>query len=77
MAYACSAICWNDWRNLSTRLRGRADEHWALWIDWYEARLAGGGEPSEKNEIGRVSLPNKTWAQGPEFANASISRLVV
>jgi hypothetical protein len=31
----------------------------------------------EKDETGRVCLPNEAWAQGPEFANASISRLVV
>ncbi len=63
-------------RNLSARLHARGDEHWAVWIDWYEARL-GGGELSEKDEIARVSLPNEAWAQGPGFANASISRLVV
>jgi hypothetical protein len=40
-------------------------------------RPAGGGELSEKDEIARVSLPNEAWAQGPEFANPSISRLVV
>jgi hypothetical protein len=39
--------------------------------------LPGGGELSEKDESDRVSLPNEAWAQGPEFANASISRLVV
>jgi hypothetical protein len=59
------------------RACARGDEHWAVWIDWYEARLAGGGELSEKDEIARVSLPNEAWAQGPEFANPSISRLVV
>jgi hypothetical protein len=67
----------DEWRNLSERLRARGDEHWAVWIDWYEARLAAGGELSEKDEIARVSLPDEAWAQGPEFANASISRLVV
>ena len=49
----------DDWRNLSARLRARGDEHWAVWIDWYEAWLAGGGELSEKDEIARVSLPNE------------------
>jgi hypothetical protein len=52
-------------------------EHWAVWIDWCQARLGGGGELPEKDEIARVSLPNEAWAQGPWFANASISRLVV
>jgi hypothetical protein len=67
----------DEWRNLSARLHARGDEHWAAWIDWYEPRLAGGGEFSEKEEFARVSLPNEAWAQGPGFANASISRLVV
>jgi hypothetical protein len=30
-----------DWHQLSARLRARAAEHWEVWIDWYEARLAG------------------------------------
>src|ERR1700730_2323182 len=59
-ARACPTApsCWEG-RNLSARLRARGDEHWAVWIDWYEAWLAGGGELSEKDEIARVSPPNE------------------
>ena len=67
----------DDWRNLSARLLGRDDEHWAVWIDWYEARLAGGSELSETHEIARVSLSNEVWAEGAAVANSSIARLVV
>jgi hypothetical protein len=65
----------DDWRNLSVRLLGRADENWSVWIDWYEARLIGCVELLERNEIARVSLPNEVWAQGPAVANARISNL--
>ena len=58
------------------QFRGSRDQQRAVWIDGYKARLAG-GELSEKDEIGRVSLPNEARAQGPEFANASISKLLV
>jgi hypothetical protein len=67
----------DDWRNLAQRLRGRSDEHWDVWIDWYETRLAGDAPVSEKNEIARASLPEDVWDQGAAIANASISRLVV
>jgi hypothetical protein len=67
----------DDWRHLSARLLARADEHWGGWIDWYEARLAGGADLSDRIEIARVSLLNEVWAQGAAFANASISSLVV
>jgi hypothetical protein len=66
----------DDWRNLSARLLGRSDEHWGVWTDWYEARLAGGGDLSERNEIARVSLPNEVWARGAADVNASISGFV-
>jgi hypothetical protein len=67
----------DDWKHLSARLLGRDDEHWSVWIDWYEARLAGGVGLPENGEVARVSLPDEVWGQGAAFANASISRLVV
>jgi hypothetical protein len=67
----------DDWRNLSARLLAHRDEHWGIWTDWYEARLAGGVDLSEGIEIARVSLPNEVWVQGAAAANAIISRLVV
>jgi hypothetical protein len=67
----------DDWMTLSARLRARHDEYWDVWTDWYEARLAGSVQPSESDEIARVSLPNEIWAQGAAVANASISRLIV
>jgi hypothetical protein len=68
---------WDEWRNLSARLLGRGDEHWGVWIDWYETRIAGYVDLSERDEIARVSMPNEVWAQGAAIANAGISRLVV
>jgi Protein of unknown function (DUF1629) len=67
----------DDWRTLSTRLLGRSNEHWHVWIDWYEARLAGGGNLSERNEVARVSVANEMWAEGAAVANGHLSRLIV
>lgn len=66
----------DDWRSLTARLLGRTDENWNIWIGWYEARLAGGGELAESQEVARVSLPDEVWAQGPAVANAEISRFI-
>jgi hypothetical protein len=62
-----------DWRKLAGRLRGRTDERWAVWIDWYEARLSGSGKISERDEIARVSVADAAWKQGAAAVNASIS----
>jgi hypothetical protein len=67
----------DDWKRLAARLLGRRDERWQVWVDWYEARLAGHVNVSEADEIARVSLTTEVWAQGPAVANASISRLAV
>jgi len=45
-----------DWKRLAARLLERRDEHWQVWVDWYEARLAGHVNFSEAGEIARVSL---------------------
>ena len=63
----------DDWTHLSSRLLGHADEHWSVWIDWYEAQLAGPAGLLEREEVARASLPNDVWAQGTAFANRSIS----
>jgi hypothetical protein len=65
----------DDWTRLSARLLARADEHWGVWTDWYEARLAGGAQVSEEIEVARVSLPEEDWDRGPAFANARILAL--
>ena len=62
-----------DWRKLVARLRGRTDERWEVWIDWYEARLAGRRDVSEHDEIARVSLADDVWALGAAAVNASIA----
>jgi hypothetical protein len=67
----------DDWQNLAARLFQHANEHWNVWIDWFEARLAGRAELSETDEIARVSLPNEIWTRGPPVANARLSGLEV
>lgn len=60
---------------LEAALRSTADEDWAVWIDWYEDRLAG-RLANEALEIARVMLPNALWEQGPMAVNAEIRRLI-
>ncbi len=54
------------------------NEGWEVWIDWYEARLAGdaGRPPNEALEIARAKIPDKIWKQGPAAVNAEIKRLI-
>jgi hypothetical protein len=51
------------------------DRNWIVWLDWYEARLAG-GQSNEKLEIARATIPNEIWDQGPAVVNAEIKRLI-
>jgi hypothetical protein len=67
----------DDWRQLVARLRARADERWAVWIDWYEARLDGRADVSDTAEIARIALKNDAWSKGAAAVNASISRRIV
>jgi hypothetical protein len=62
----------NDWQQLAARLRARAEERWQVWVDWYEAHLAGPTRLSEEDEIARVSLPNEAWEKGAAAANADL-----
>jgi len=65
------------WEDLRAALLA-ADEGWEVWIDWYEARLAGDADhpPYEALEIARATIPEEIWNQGPEVVNAEIKRLI-
>ena len=67
----------DSWRQLKTALLG-AGEGWKVWIDWYEARLAGDGgrPPDEALEIARATIADEIWKQGPTVVNAEIKRLI-
>ena len=67
----------DDWAHLSSPLLRHADGHWSVWIDWYEAQLAGPAGLLEREEVARVSLPNDVWAQGAAFANMLLRTLRV
>ncbi|MFX4223602.1 MAG: hypothetical protein ACMVO3_23035 [Thalassobaculum sp.] len=54
------------------------DEHWTVWIDWYEDRLKGaaGSRPIiEDLEVARVLIPDEEWEQGAAHVNALIKLL--
>ncbi len=48
------------------------DQHWQVWIDWYEARLAG-RPTSEAYDLAFVKVPEEEWRKGPAAGNAWIA----
>jgi hypothetical protein len=65
------------WRDLKSALLAAGGD-WDVWIDWYEARLAGDAArpPNEALEIARATIPDEIWQQGPAAVNAEIKRLI-
>ena len=65
------------WRALKATLLS-ADRDWQVWIDWYEARLAGDAThpPIEALEVARATIPDRIWRQGPAAVNAEIKQLI-
>lgn len=61
------------WADLKDKLP--EDEGWRVWIDWYEARLAG-RSANEAQEFARVTISNEAWKQGPAQVNAIIAKRV-
>ena len=61
------------WADLKDKLP--EDEGWRVWIDWYEARLAG-RSANEAQEFARVTIPKEDWEQGPAHVNAIIAKRI-
>jgi hypothetical protein len=57
------------WRHLRAALPSADD--WAVWIEWYEARLKG-GPVQEEIELVYATVPLEKWDEGPAAANAWI-----
>ena len=50
-------------------------EGWAVWVEWYEARLVG--RPSiEAIEVARLTILEDDWKGGPQRANLEIARAI-
>jgi hypothetical protein len=71
----------NAWADLRSELP--PDQKWVVWVEWYEAILAGrelwptlDPKVREDLEVEIVSLPNSVWEQGPTTANAAIDALI-
>ena len=47
-------------------------DQWQVWIDWYEARLAGRAT-SEAYDLTFVDVPEDEWKKGPAAGNAWIA----
>lgn len=64
----------SDWRKLASELAG-LDQNWAVWISWYDARLAG-SESDESLELKRGDIPEELWGRGPKSVNAYLKLLI-
>jgi hypothetical protein len=58
------------WESLKQKLF-EADTGWAVWLDWYEDRIAGTAR-SKARELAYVEVPHELWPQGPATLNAWI-----
>ena len=53
-----------------------ADEHWEVWTDWYDKRLAGDTTTNQRWEIALYKIDNKIWDQEPKAVNAYIKEFL-
>ena len=61
---------WADFRDRLPDAEG-----WQVWIEWYEARLAG-RRLDAALETDLLTIPDDEWAQGPAHVNAIIATLI-
>ncbi|MDE0538716.1 MAG: hypothetical protein OXH94_08330 [Rhodospirillales bacterium] len=61
---------WADFRDRLPDAEG-----WQVWIEWYEARLAGRRQDAAL-EADLLTIPDEEWAQGPAHVNAIIATLI-
>ncbi len=52
-----------------------ANEHWDVWTDWYDDRLAGRVRDEER-ELAYVHIEEAVWNQGPAIVNAEIKKRI-
>ncbi len=62
------------WRDLKAALVA-ANDHWDVWTDWYDDRLAG-RVSDEERELAYVHIEEALWKQGPAIVNAEIKRRI-
>ena len=63
----------DEWENFTDELPD--NENWFVWIEWYQARLAGHHEEKEI-EAKRVAIPEVDWEQGPAHVNSIVGKLI-
>ena len=59
----------NSWLKLFDTLP--QDEAWDVWIEWFQAGLAGDPVPEERERV-YAAVPQAKWEEGPATANAWI-----
>ena len=73
--WLCGTPVWANRRWADFRDRLPDGEGWQVWIDWYEARLAG-RKPDAALESELLTIPDDEWARGPAHVNAIIATLI-
>ena len=61
---------WNDFKDKLPESEG-----WQVWVDWYEARLAGRQLDLELT-TDLLKISDEDWIRGPKHANAVIAKLI-
>jgi hypothetical protein len=63
------------WREICSWLNMRR-EGWKVWIDWYEAVIAGRTPWPEAAAVEIVTLPDQDWEEGPASVNRKIKEIL-
>jgi len=66
----------NSWQEFRSEILELEAEDWGVWVDWYEAQLAGEAIPNLALEEAILLIPDEIWEAGPKVANAEIRRLM-
>lgn len=61
------------WADFKDRLP--EEEGWSVWVNWYEARLAG-RELDASLEIDILKIPSVEWRHGPALVDGIIEKLI-
>ena len=74
----CIPIWVNNYWLTFKRTLVDANGDWAVWTDWYDARLKGSDKefPNADLEISRASIAETIRSQSPRVVNAHIKRLI-
>ena len=69
---------WTEaWEELRAVLEAAPDaEHWEVWTDWFEDRIAGHRPVNPDLELERILIADADWKKGPAHVNGLIKGLI-